>query len=88
MPSVWPAGSSYLKKLDRVHHNALIICSGAFHTSRVVSLQVDCIEPPLYLIKEKLSLELYYRILSHPRHPLHTYLLTKKIICDASQTLE
>ena len=72
------AGSSYLKKLDTVHHSALRICSGAFRTSPVVSLQVDCVEPPLYLIREKLSLELYYRILSHPRHPLHTYLLTRE----------
>ena len=61
-----------------MHHSALRICSGVFHTSPVVSLQVDCIEPPLYLIREKLSLELHYRILSHPRHRLHTYLLTKE----------
>ena len=72
------ACSTYLKKLDTVHHSALRICSGAFRTSPVVSLYVDCVEPPLYLIREKLSLELFYRILSHPHHPLRTYLLTRE----------
>ena len=33
-------------------------------------------EPPLKLIREELSLRLYYRILSHPHHPLHTHLLS------------
>ena len=46
------AGSSYLKKLDTIHHTALRICSGAFRTSPVVSLYVNCVEPPLYLIHE------------------------------------
>ena len=31
------AGFSYLKKLDTVHHSALLICTSAFHTSCVVS---------------------------------------------------
>ena len=72
------AGNSYLKKLDTVHHSALRICSGAFRTSPVISLYVDCVEPPLNFIREQLSLELYYRILSHPHHPLCTQVLTKE----------
>ena len=66
------------KKLDTVHHSALRICSGAFRTSPVVSLYADCVEPPLCLIREKMSLELFYRILSHPYHPLRTQLLTRE----------
>ena len=64
------AGTSYLKNLDAVHHSALRIYSGAFRTSPVVSLHVDCVE--------QLSLELYYHILSHPHNPLCTHLLTKE----------
>ena len=74
------AGTSYLKKLDTVHHSALCVCFGAFRTSPVVSLYVDCVEPPLSLILEQLSLELYYHILSHPHHPLRMHLLTKEKI--------
>ena len=69
-----------LKKLDTVHHTALLFCSGAFQAFLVVSLYVDCVEPSLYLIHEQLSLELYFHILSHSPHPLRTYPLTKE--CD------
>ena len=72
------AGISYLKKLDTVHHSALRICSGAFSTSPVFSMYVDNLEPSLYSIHKKLSLQLYYRIHSHPHHPLHTHILTKE----------
>ena len=61
-----------------MHHSALRICSGAFRTSPVISLYVDCVEPPLNFIREQLSLELYYRILSHPHHPLCTQVLTRE----------
>ena len=44
----------------------------------LVSLYVNTVEPPLHHIREKLSLQLYYRILSHPHHPLHTHFLTKE----------
>ena len=72
------AGISYLKKLDTVHHFALRTCSGAFRTYPTFSLYVDCVEPPLCLIREWKSLQFYYRILSHPHHPLHTHILTKE----------
>ena len=79
LPNLWIFKSFILKKkLDTVHHIALRICSGAFCTTPVVSLYADCVESPLYLIREQLSLDLYYRILSHPNHPLHKYLLTRE----------
>ena len=59
---------SYLKKLDTIHFTALQICCGAFRTSPVMSPYADCAEPSLTLIREQLSLELYFRILSHPHH--------------------
>ena len=64
-----------LKKLDTIHHNALCICSGALHTSPVVSLYAHCVEPPLSLTRDRMSGNFYYRILSHPEHPLKPNLL-------------
>ncbi|GFU70749.1 RNase H domain-containing protein [Trichonephila clavipes] len=66
-------GSAYnstLQKLDPVHHMALRICSGAFRTSPVQSLYVNCHQLPLDLRRRKLSLAFYFKILSVPSHPL------------------
>ena len=71
-------GTTYLKKLDTVHHTALRIFSGAFCTSPVVSLYAECVEPPLYLIRKQLSLNPYCRILSHPHYPFLRHLLTRE----------
>ncbi|GFW75352.1 RNase H domain-containing protein [Trichonephila clavipes] len=49
---------------------ALRICSGAFRTSPVESLYVDCNQPPLKLRRRKLSLAYCFKILSVPSHPL------------------
>ena len=64
------------KKLDAVHNIALRILSGAFCTSPVESLCTDCIGPPLKLLREELSLRLYYHILSHTYHPFKNHLLS------------
>ncbi|GFU50733.1 probable RNA-directed DNA polymerase from transposon X-element [Trichonephila clavipes] len=64
------ACNSTLKKLDPVHHMALRICSGAFRTSPVQSLYVNCHQLPLDLRRRKLSLAYYFKILSVPSHPL------------------
>ncbi|GFT17577.1 RNase H domain-containing protein [Trichonephila clavipes] len=49
---------------------ALRICSGAFRTSPVQSLYVNCHQLPLDLRRRKLSLAFYFKILSVPSHPL------------------
>ncbi|GFU71542.1 RNase H domain-containing protein [Trichonephila clavipes] len=64
------ACKSTLQKLDPVHHMALRICSGAFRTSPVQSLYVNCHQLPLDLRRRKLSLAYYFKILSVPSHPL------------------
>ncbi|GFX57790.1 RNase H domain-containing protein [Trichonephila clavipes] len=64
------ACNSTLQKLDPVHHMALRICSGAFRTSPVQSLYVNCHQLPLDLRRRKLSLAFYFKILSVPSHPL------------------
>ncbi|GFT76673.1 RNase H domain-containing protein [Trichonephila clavipes] len=79
------ACNSTLQKLDPVHHMALRICSGAFRTSPVQSLYVNCHQPPLDLRRRKLSLAFYFKILSVPSHPLqNVYMSTSmKRLYDA-----
>ncbi|GFX25589.1 probable RNA-directed DNA polymerase from transposon X-element [Trichonephila clavipes] len=79
------ACNSILKKLDPVHHMALRICSGAFRTSPVQSLYVNCHQLPLDLRRRKLSLAFYFKILSVPSHPLqNVYMSTSmKRLYDA-----
>ncbi|GFV18645.1 RNase H domain-containing protein [Trichonephila clavipes] len=79
------ACNSTLKKLDPVHHMALRICSGAFRTSPVQSLYVNCHQLPLDLRRRKLSLAFYFKILSVPSHPLqNVYMSTSmKRLYDA-----
>ncbi|GFV48670.1 probable RNA-directed DNA polymerase from transposon X-element [Trichonephila clavipes] len=77
--------NSTLQKLDPVHHMALRICSGAFRTSPVQSLYVNCHQLPLDLRRWKLSLAYYFKILSVPSHPLqNVYMSTSmKRLYDA-----
>ncbi|GFV94243.1 probable RNA-directed DNA polymerase from transposon X-element [Trichonephila clavipes] len=79
------ACNSTLQKLDPVHHMALRICSGAFRTSPVQSLYVNCHQLPLDLRRRKLSLAFYFTILSVPSHPLqNVYMSTSmKRLYDA-----
>ncbi|GFT42987.1 RNase H domain-containing protein [Trichonephila clavipes] len=55
---------------------ALRICSGAFCTSPVQSLYVNCNQLPLDLRRRKLSLAYYFKILSVPSHPLKNLYLS------------
>ncbi|GFU68802.1 putative RNA-directed DNA polymerase from transposon X-element [Trichonephila clavipes] len=79
------ACNSTLQKLDPVHHMALRICSGAFRTSPVQSLYVNCHQLPLDLRRRKLSLAYYFKILSVPSYPLqNVYMSTSmKRLYDA-----
>ncbi|GBM49865.1 hypothetical protein AVEN_44247-1 [Araneus ventricosus] len=67
------ARQSVLKILDPIHHSALRLCSGAFRTSPVESLYVECCEPPLDHRRKMLTLHFYYKILSLPEHPFFKY---------------
>ncbi|GBM97133.1 putative RNA-directed DNA polymerase from transposon BS [Araneus ventricosus] len=69
------ARKSVLQKLDPVHHTALRLCSGAFRTSPVQSLYVDCSEPSLTFRRNILSLKYYFRIKSNTCHPFHNFKL-------------
>ncbi|GBN59803.1 putative RNA-directed DNA polymerase from transposon X-element [Araneus ventricosus] len=69
------ARKSVLQKLDPVHHTALRLCSGAFRTSPVKSLYVDCCEPALEHRRQLLSLNYFFRIGSNPCHPFYDFKL-------------
>ena len=58
-----------LGELDVVHNMALRLCSGAFRTSPVESIYVDCHQLPLDLRREELGLRYMARLRSHPDNP-------------------
>ncbi|XP_055924544.1 uncharacterized protein LOC129956637 [Argiope bruennichi] len=64
------ARSGVLRNLDTVHNGALRICSGAFRTSPIHSLNVICHQLPLYLRWKKLSELYFFHIESSINHPL------------------
>jgi ribonuclease HI len=65
------ARNSVLKKLDTIHHAALRLCSGAFRTSPIESLYVDCHQISLNLRRQILSIHYFFRISSLVNHPNH-----------------
>ncbi|GBN50109.1 hypothetical protein AVEN_154704-1 [Araneus ventricosus] len=69
------AWKSVLQKLDPVHHIALRLYSGAFRTSPVKSLYVECYESALELKRQMLSLHYYFKIQSNSNHPFHDFKL-------------
>ncbi|GBO30397.1 hypothetical protein AVEN_112903-1 [Araneus ventricosus] len=67
------ARQSVLQKLNTIHHSALRLCSGAFRTSPVESLYVECHEPSLEHRRQKLTLHYFSKILTNPNHPYFNY---------------
>ena len=62
------ASASVLKTLDHIHHQALHLSTGAFHTS-LISLYAKTGEPSFAHWHDKLCLQMYTRILGMPRIP-------------------
>ena len=58
-----------LKKLDVVHNAGLRLCSGAFRTSPVESIYVNCDQLPLDLRRQELSLRYLTRLKSSKENP-------------------
>ena len=66
------ASKSSLQMLDPVHNQALRLCTGAFRSSPVVSLYAETGEPSLNHRRDKLSLQLYARILGMSNTPANS----------------
>ena len=63
------ACKSKLKELDIIHNMGLRICSGAFRTSPIESIYVDCGERPLELRREELGLRYTMRLKTDAKNP-------------------
>jgi len=59
------ACGSYLHMLDPIQNHALQLCLGAFRTSPSSSLSVLANEPPLYVQREKLSIQYSLKLSSY-----------------------
>jgi hypothetical protein len=55
-----------LALLDPVHNAAIRICTGAYGTSPSISLHADSGEPPLYLRRAQLTLQMIARLKQLP----------------------
>jgi len=62
---------SYLKSLDCVQNLALRICLWAFRTSPSSSLHIEANEMPLYLRRERLTIQYMLKIRSTPVNPVY-----------------
>ncbi|GBM39215.1 hypothetical protein AVEN_223834-1 [Araneus ventricosus] len=71
------ACASNLKKIDPLRHSALRICSGAFRTSPIDSLYVECFQMPLSLRSQKLSINYYFKVMSVFNHLLSSQHVSK-----------
>lgn len=63
------ARPSYMQKLEAVHNASLRLCSGAFRTSPIPSLQVEANELPMALRREQLSLQYATKLKSNLSNP-------------------
>ncbi|GBM81336.1 hypothetical protein AVEN_50796-1 [Araneus ventricosus] len=70
-PVYGSAAKSTLKILYSVHHKGLRIATGAFRTTRILSLHVINGEPSLELRRHRLSLSTFYKIKGDEFHLQH-----------------
>ena len=66
------ARRSYLAVLDPIANQGLRLCSGAFRTSPIESLQVETGEPSSVTRRLKLSLQYYVKMKAHPENPAYS----------------
>ena len=66
------ARRSYLAVLDPIANQGLRLCSGAFRTSPIESLQVETGKPSLETRRLKLSLQYYMKMKANPENPAYS----------------
>ena len=72
------ARKSYLKCLDTIHHQGLRLALGAFRTSPIESVYAESNEPPLYIRREKLSLQYTTKLAANPKKPAYNCVFNPK----------
>lgn len=65
------ATKTSLKMIDTVHHQGIRLSTGAFRTSPVDSLYAESGEPSLVYRREKLTLQMYTKLMGMPGTPAH-----------------
>ena len=66
-----PHIKSYLQILDPIAHQGLRLALGAFRSSPVESLLTEANELPLYLRRQKLSIQYCIKLAAHTRNPTY-----------------
>ena len=66
------ARRSYLAVLDPIANHGFRLCSGAFATSPIKSLQVETGEPSSVIRRLKLSLQCYMKMKANPENPAYS----------------
>lgn len=72
------ATKSLLQSIEVVQNQALRICTGAFKSSPIKSLQVDANEPSLEHRRVKLLLNYSFNVLNNENHPTYHFIATDK----------
>lgn len=72
------ATKTTLKMLDPIHHQGIRLSTGAFRTSPVESLYVESAEPSLSFRRNKLSLQMYTRLLGVKDSPAYNAICQNK----------
>ncbi|KAL0859177.1 hypothetical protein ABMA27_011001 [Loxostege sticticalis] len=65
-----PCNKSALDKLTKTQSKCLRIILGAMRSSPINALQIECVDPPLYLRRQYLSDRFYIKVVQNPSHPL------------------
>ena len=72
-----------LSKLDTVHNAALRLCTGAFRSSPIDSLLVECNEMSLSRRRTKLGMQHYLRLQRLPDSPAYDSVIGDELFTDA-----
>lgn len=65
-----PCSKIFLKRLDLIQAKCLRLILGAMKSSPKNALQVECVEPPLFLRRQLLSDRFIFKVMSISSHPL------------------
>ncbi|XP_047739413.1 uncharacterized protein LOC125178802 [Hyalella azteca] len=71
------ANKETLSVLDSIYNSAIRICTGAFRTSPILSLYAESGEPPLYLRRIQLTLQMIARLKQLPQSPTWRSVITE-----------
>lgn len=79
-----PGDKLSLDKISKIQYKCLRIILGAMKSSPINALQVECVDPPLYLRRQFLSDRFFLKIIQYPSHPLVDKLKSLSIIIGPS----